>query len=104
MEEVKKYRLSDGTELMSKADAELGQTIIDTTKELHTLAVALKGLKQLCTCNEKVKAGTARKDIRPEENHWGDSYGVVYTSQPYLCKVCGADWYHHVEDDQWYKW
>ncbi len=104
MEEIKKYKLSNGTELVSKANAELGQSIINSVKELRTLTDALKDLKQLCTCEEKVKAGAVRKDTRTEENHWGDSYGVVYTSQPYLCKVCGADWYHHIEDNQWFKW
>lgn len=104
MEEITNYRLSNGTELSSKSSAELGQKIIDASNKVIEAKEELKDLKRHCLCEERVKDGQPRKDVRTETNSWGTEYGVVYTSQPYRCKVCGATWYHHVEDAMWFKW
>ena len=104
MEKVTTYKLSNGTEIASESMAELGQKIIDATKEIHKLAKHLASLKKECTCEELVKSGSPRQNTRTVQNSWGEDCGEVYTTQPYVCKVCNATWYHGVESDEWIKW
>ena len=104
MEKVTTYKLSNGKEIASESMAELGQKIIDATKEIHKLAKHLASLKKECTCEEKVKIGTPTQRIRTVQNSWGEDCGEVYTVQSYSCNVCGSDSYHHIEDNEWFKW
>ncbi|QZI90130.1 hypothetical protein MYOV057v1_p0215 [Vibrio phage 184E37.1] len=51
-----------------------------------------------------MKSGSPRQNTRTILNSWGEDCGEVYTTQPYVCKVCNATWYHGVESDEWIKW
>ena len=104
MEKVTIYRLSNGMEVAGESVATLGQQIIDTTKQVKELNAKLKELKDQCSCEYKVKSGSPSTQVRTITNAWGEDCGETYTSQPYSCKICGRDWYHHIEDDEWYKW
>ncbi|CAM0055972.1 hypothetical protein VPH184E373B_0199 [Vibrio phage 184E37-3b] len=104
MEKVTTYKLSNGKEIASEAMAELGQKIIQTNQEIRNLTKHLNHLNSLCTCEELVKSGSPRQNTRTILNSWGEDCGEVYTTQPYVCKVCNATWYHGVESDEWIKW